>query len=255
MSVHDKITLWPELKRLAVSNNLRKKLEAVQAKIAGRFSNQELPIFRLIIAEGAGLFHEPDDVARLGDAFPSILSQTYEGSETTPLGHERSYNEGKILGALRSSKTLQEFLGRFPPGPAAAQPKKRKPLFRRLLAADAPGGNSHLSWEENRYEASVPYRSRQHLLTIMEHLGIRLESVPREKQAALKNTFFEIEGIPDLQQPGTVTLLSLPVRIVVHGKPGQSGGITFMILDSHVPDGTFNLPERVQELDNLLATV
>ncbi len=252
---HDKIVLWPEFQKLATSNNRRKRLEAVQTKIERAFSSQEFPLFRLIIAEGAGLFVEMSDYDRLAEVFPVILSHTYEGSEATPLGHERSYNEAKILDALRSSAHIRDFIGQFSPQAAAAPVKTKQSLFRRIIAPEQAGGTSHLSMEETRYEARLPFRDKQHLLKIMEHLGVRLETVPREKQAALKNTCFEIAGIPDLQQPGEVTLLDLPVRIAVHGKPGRGGTITFMILDSQVPgDRTFNLPDRVREIGTLLAT-
>ncbi|MBP7632647.1 hypothetical protein KBA41_00655 [Candidatus Ozemobacteraceae bacterium] len=240
---------------MATSNNRRKRLEAIQTKIERAFSSQELPIFRLIVAEGSGLFLEMSDFERLAEAFPAILAQTYEGSEATPLGHERSYNETKIFDALRTSPHIRDFIGRFTPQAAAAPVKAKKSFFRRIIASEQPGGTSHLSMEKDRYEARLSYRGKQHLLKIMEHLGIRLEMVPREKQTVLKDTCFEIEGIPDLQQPGEVTLLDLPVRIVVHGKPGQSGFITFMIFDSRIPgDRTFSLPDRIRELDTLLAT-
>lgn len=252
---HDRNVLWPELQKLATSNNRRKKLEAVQTKIERAFSSQEIPVFRLIVAEGSGLFVDMSDFERLAEAFPAILSLTYEGSEATPLGHERSYDEAKILDALRSSAHIRDFIGRFSPQAAATPVKAKKTFFRRIIAAERPGGTSHLSMEEDRYEARLPFRDKQHLLKIMEHLGIRLETVPREKQAALKNTIFEIEGVPDLQQPGEAILLDLPVRITVHGKPGQGGTITFMILDSRIPaDRPCNLPDRVRELDTLLAT-
>lgn len=252
---HDGIVLWPELQKLATSNKRRKRLEAVQTKMERAFSSQEIPVFRLIVAKGSGLFVEMSDFERLAEAFPAILSLMYEGSEATPLGHERSYDEAKILDALRSSAHIRDFISRFSPQAAAAPVKAKKAFFRHIIAADQPGGTSHLSMEEDRYEARLPFRDKQHLLKIMEHLGIRLETVPRENQASLKNTIFEIEGVPDLQQPGDVTLLDLPARVAVHGTPGSGGTITVMILDSQVSnDRRFNLPEQIRKLDALLAT-
>lgn len=255
MASDDQALLWPEFQRLATSNNRRKRLEAVQAKIERAFSSPEVPVFRLIIGEGTGLFVEPSDFEWLAEVFPVILSQTYEGSEATPFGHERSYNEAKILDALRSSSHIQDFIGRFAPQTVAAPVKTRKSFFRHIVAAEQAGGDSHLSMEENRYEAWLTYRDKQHLLKIMKHLGIELERIPREKQAALKNTCFEIVGIPDFQQPEEATLLELPVRIAVHGKPDQGGSVTFLILESQIPGSdTFNLSERIRKLDTLLAT-
>lgn len=256
MILSGKTVLWPEFARLATSNNRRKQLESVQAKIERAFSSQELPVFRMIIGEGAGLFREMDDFARLADVFPAILSQAYEGSEATPLGHERSYNEAKILEALRLSTTLQDFIGRFAPQTSAKPSKAKNPFFRRIIAADQPGGDSHLSMEQDRYEARIPYRCRQHLLKFMTGIGVGIPTVPLTERLRLRNTCQEIIGIPDLRQPSEVSLLDLPVRISIQGNPDGTGSVILMIIDTEVPtDRLSSLQDRVRELETLLGNV
>ncbi|HEY9068698.1 MAG TPA: hypothetical protein VIV61_00495 [Candidatus Ozemobacteraceae bacterium] len=250
--VHAKIELWPELARLVTSNRVRKQLETVQSEVDRSHSSQELPIFRLILAEGAHLFRQPREIEQLKVVFPRILAATYLGSEVTPLGHERSYDEARIRQSLKSATSAEAFVASFA-GKPPASPERN--LFRRIKAADIPGGGSHISNERDRYEASLFYRDLQQLLEILEKIGIEPQQLGPDERRRVRNTCLEIVGIPDLAQPETAAVLDLPIRVHVDGRPDGTGEILLMILDEEIPaDRCFSLPDRIHELEIMLSS-
>ncbi|HOY68418.1 MAG TPA: hypothetical protein PLP29_16175 [Candidatus Ozemobacteraceae bacterium] len=247
-----KIELWPELARLVTSNNVRKKLETLQNGVDRAYSSQELPIFRFILDEGAHLFRLPREIEQLNAVFPQILAATYQGSEATPLGHERSYDETRIRQALKTATSPESFFASFAVKLPASSEKK---LFRRILAAEIPGGTSPLSNERDRYEARLCYRSLGHLREILKTLGIEPKPPGPDERRRLRNTCREIVGIPDLAQPEEVSVLDLPVRLHVDGRPDGTGEIRLMILDDEIPaDRCFSLPDRIHELETRLSS-